>query len=493
MAGVFDALLLNVRLALAAPEALGVKVTLNVADWPAGIVTGNEMPESVNSLLVLLADETVTADPEALRLPPNDALDPTDTVPKLSEVGETANWPCPVPVPENAMLSGEFEAVEITAIVPLAEPVLVGANVAVNVTLWFVARVAGSVSPLIENGADTPLTCEIVTDDPPVLVMVSDKFALLPTSTLPKPRLEGLGLNVPAVMPVPERAIFRLGFDPFEVMLTLPLTAPPEVGENFTVNEVLWPGVKVTGRVSPLMLKPVPLAAAAEIVTLVPPLLVRVSDWLLDVPSCTLPNEMLEGFGERLPCVTPVPDSGMFRLGFDPFEVMLTLPVTLPTADGENFTVNEVLWPEVKVTGRVRPLMLKPVPLAAAAEMVTVVPPLLVRVSDWLLVMPSCTLPNEMLEGLGTRSPCATPVPESGTARFGFDPVDAMLNVALAAPVAVGLNSTENDVLWPAFSVTGSVSPLRLKFAPVIEAAVMVRLEPPELVRDPLSEDDVLT
>ena len=65
-----------------------------------------------------------------------------------------------------------------------------------------------------------------------------------------------------------------------EVMLTLPLDAPLAVGAKRTVNDVLCPAFSVTGNVRPLMLNPVPLAEAAEIVRLVPPVLVRVSDRL---------------------------------------------------------------------------------------------------------------------------------------------------------------------------------------------------------------------
>jgi hypothetical protein len=52
---------------------------------------------------------------------------------------------------------------------------------------------------------------------------------------------------------------------------------PVEVGAKVTVNEVLCPGVNVTGGVIPETLNPVPDSATAEIVVLVPPVLVRVS------------------------------------------------------------------------------------------------------------------------------------------------------------------------------------------------------------------------
>jgi hypothetical protein len=79
--------------------------------------------------------------------------------------------------------------------------------------------------------------------------------------------------------------MLKLGFEPVEVMLTLPLAAPLVVGEKSTVNEVLWPAISVNGKDKPLKPNPVPLAVAAEIVRLDPPVLVSVSDKLVLLPT----------------------------------------------------------------------------------------------------------------------------------------------------------------------------------------------------------------
>jgi hypothetical protein len=89
--------------------------------------------------------------------------------------------------------------------------------------------------------------------------------------------------------------MLKLGFEPVEVMLTLPLAAPLVVGEKSTVNNVLWPAVNVKGKDKPLRLNPLPLAVAAEIVKLDPPVLVSVSDKLVLLPTWTLPNARLVG------------------------------------------------------------------------------------------------------------------------------------------------------------------------------------------------------
>jgi len=71
---------------------------------------------------------------------------------------------------------------------------------------------------------------------------------------LPKARLVGFAASDPCVTPVPEREMLKFGFDPFDVMATLPLTAPLAVGANVTVNEVLWPAFSVNGSDKPLKL-----------------------------------------------------------------------------------------------------------------------------------------------------------------------------------------------------------------------------------------------
>ena len=134
-AGEFEALLLKESEAEAAPLDWGVKVTVKAEDWPAGMVTGKEIPERTNSLLLLLAELTVTAAPLAMRLAPRAELEPTVTLPKASVVGETAKVPAAVPVPERGIASGELDAVETTEIDPLAAPAVAGEKVAVKVTL----------------------------------------------------------------------------------------------------------------------------------------------------------------------------------------------------------------------------------------------------------------------------------------------------------------------------------------------------------------------
>ena len=174
-------MLVNVRVADALPVACGVKVTVKPADCPAASVVGSVIPESTNSLLPVLADETVTAALLALTVPVSAALDPTATLPKLSVAGATASCPGVVPVPDRAILSGELDASDTSDRLPFTAPALDGANLTVNVTLWLPVSVAGRVKPVTENPDPVTLACEMVTVAPPVFVTVSDLLPVLPT------------------------------------------------------------------------------------------------------------------------------------------------------------------------------------------------------------------------------------------------------------------------------------------------------------------------
>jgi len=90
----------------------------------------------------------------------------------------------------------------------------------------------------------------------------------------------------------------------------------------------------------------------------------------LAAAQCTLPNAMLAGFAAKVPAVTPVPESGMLREELDAALVIAMLPVALPATGGAKVVVNEALCPGLRVAGRLRPLMLKPVPLADACVIV---------------------------------------------------------------------------------------------------------------------------
>lgn len=88
-----EALLTKEMLPGELPAAAGVKVTVYCALWPAATLIGKvtpltEYPEPLHD-----ADETVTSAVEADRVPANEEVLPTATLPKFNVAGDTANAP----------------------------------------------------------------------------------------------------------------------------------------------------------------------------------------------------------------------------------------------------------------------------------------------------------------------------------------------------------------------------------------------------------------
>ncbi len=331
-------MLVKVSVAVAAPAACGLKVTVNGALWPAAIVTGSERPLTLNAPLFELIAVTVTLAPLAVRLPDPVPLVPATTLPMGRVVGLAVSCPdeTAVPVPVSGISSDGFDPFEVTVTFPLALAADVGVNFTLKVAPWPAFRVRGVVMPLTLNPVPLAATEEIVTLVPPEFVTVSDNVLFAPTCTLPKPRLVGLDPRAPAATPVPESGIANEGFDAVEVTVTFPLALAADVGVNFTLKVAPWPAFRVRGVVMPLTLNPVPLAATEEIVTLVPPEFVTVSDKVLFAPTCTLPKPRLVGFDPSPPATTPVPESAIVSVGFDASDVNVTLPLALMADCGVN-------------------------------------------------------------------------------------------------------------------------------------------------------------
>lgn len=203
---------------------------------------------------------------------------------------------------------------------------------------------------------ETP-TCEIVRLDPPVFVTLSDNVCWAPTATLPKFRLVGFAASVPACAPVPERLIVKTEFVALEAIVTLPVATPAAVGWNDTLKLALCPAANVMGADSPLMLNPDPATAVCEIVMLVDPVLVRVSDRLSLVPTGTVPKLRLPELDPRAPVKTPVPVSPIFNREFAAFDAIATAPLASPVVLGANEMVNVVFCPGFSVRGVWRPLI----------------------------------------------------------------------------------------------------------------------------------------
>ncbi len=89
--------------------------------------------------------------------------------------------------------------------------------------------------PVMLNPVPEALAAEIVTLAVPELLNVKVCVPLLPTSTFPKLKLEGLAVSVPCT-PVPLNAIVAGEFVALLATLTLPVTPPAEAGAKATLR-----------------------------------------------------------------------------------------------------------------------------------------------------------------------------------------------------------------------------------------------------------------
>lgn len=165
----------------------------------------------------------------------------------------------------------------------------------------------GKESPVTENSDPPTFAADTVTG-PPLADMVPGWLFFVPTTTLPKFTPDGDRPICPPKLPVPDNATESVVLDAFELILSFPVNAPLVSGLKLTWNVALWPGLKVTGGLIPLKLKPVPLAIICEIVIALLAEFVRVSEEVLTVEVCTGPKLMLVGVAKSEPDeVVPFP------------------------------------------------------------------------------------------------------------------------------------------------------------------------------------------
>src|ERR1041385_5754829 len=160
--------------------------------------------------------------------------------------------------------------------------------------------------------------------------MVSDRVLLWFTVTLPKLSGEVVAASAPTLAAVPESGTVNDGFDASLVIVNVPVGLPAVVGANTTLNDLLAPAARVNGTVTPLTLYPVPVADTCETVTVVPPLLVMVSDRVLLWFTVTLPKLNGEVVAASAPTLAAVPESDTVNDGFDASLVIVNVPVGLP-------------------------------------------------------------------------------------------------------------------------------------------------------------------
>ena len=122
-----------------------------------------------------------------------------------------------------------------------------------------------------------------------------------------------------------------------------PVALPPDVGAKTVPKVKLCPAASVRGRVNPVTLKPVPETLAWVTVTLVPPVLVKVSDKVLVLFTGTVEKSRLESLVLNAAAPATFAESGMVRLALDASLTMARLPVADPLDCGVKVTLNVVL------------------------------------------------------------------------------------------------------------------------------------------------------
>ncbi len=88
--------------------------------------------------------------------------------------------------------------------------------------------------------------------------------------------------------------------------------------------------------------------------------------------------------------------------------------------------------------------------------------PVLVIVAVLLLLLPTFTLPKLIVVGLTLSTPWAVPVPVRLIVRVGFEPLLVTVTLPVGFPADCGVNTTLNDLVAPAASVKGTVTPVTL-------------------------------
>ncbi len=265
---------------------------------------------------------------------------------------------------------------------------------------------------------------------------------------------------------------------------TLPIAAPAVVDAKTTLKLAVCPAAKVSGAVRPLALKPLPETLICEMLTLELPELVRVTVCgALLLPTVTFPKLRLVGLAVRRKVeVTPVPLNAMAEGELGASLTSERLPVMLPALAGAKATLKLVLCPALRVSGTVRPVMLKPFPEGVACEMVILPVPELIRVMVWVLRVPTATSPKLALGGTTESCGCtAVPVMAIVVGEFGALLTSETLPVML--PVLAGAKTTLKVVFCPGARVRGRLSPLTLRPLPETLAWETVTLALPELVR----------
>jgi hypothetical protein len=326
------------------------------------------------------------------------------------------------------------------------------------------------------------------------------------TVTLPKLRLPALtvscGLGAAILIPL-SATVTVLPELELLLIVSCPDNEPVVVGLSCTCNVSDWFGFSVAGKLPPASEKPAPLIVAELIVTGDVPVEVRVSDWVVDVFTVTLPKLRLPtltvncGLGAAIlvplsATVTVLPELELL--------LIVSSPDNEPVVVGLNWICRVSDWFGFNVAGKLPPASENPVPLIVAELIVTGDVPVDVSVNDWVVDEPTVTLPKLTLPALtvscGLSTAILVPLPLSNTVFVLFVAESLLIvNCPDNDPVVVGLSCTCNVSDWFGFNVAGKLPLTSENPAPLIVAEPIVTGDVPAdvSVNDWVVDDPTVT
>ena len=259
-----------------------------------------------------------------------------------------------------------------------------------------------------------------------------------------------------------------------------PVAAPPAVGLNFTWSVTAREGFRVSGKVAPETVKPVPLIVDELMVTAPVPVEVKVTGSVADEPSLTVPKLRLLTLTASVEVVpdVPVPLKGTTSVVcLAALLVIVSAPVEAAADFGVNVTFRVAVCFGLIVIGRVPVATLNPVPLMDAALMVNVAVPVEVIVTGKVAFEPTATLPKLSLVKLisSWEIVAAAPVVLRLTVAVGFvEELLLMVNVPFARPNVSGEALTSSVAVCFGLRVSGNFAPETAKPMPLIVAELTV-------------------
>ena len=375
------------------------------------------------------------------------AVVPTTVLPKVRLEG-FSDTPGAVPAPLSVTVCVPPLALSVMVITPVRVPLAVGVNVtaivhvpeaAIGVEIEQIVPAFRAKSPL---AARAMMVSELV----PVLVTVTDcAAAVVPTTVLPKVRLEG-ATDIPAAVPLPVSVTICVPPLASSLVVTTLVRVPLAVGVNVTAIVQVLPaatGVEVE-QVVPVPKAKSPLAINAVMFRELIPVLVKVTDCAAAVvPTTVLPKVRFDGVSVT-PGAVPEPLSVTICVPPPASSEIVTTPVRMPLLVGVKVTAIVQLLPTA-IGVEVEQVVLVPrakSPLAANAVIVSGLLPVFVSVANCsAAVVPTTVLPKLRLDGFSD-TPGAVPVPLSVTVWIPPLASSVIVIPPVRTPLAVGVKAT---------------------------------------------------